>query len=285
MTVATRIDPEKMTPRWQHFAKLHAAAHDENKQARTWPTPPRHVVARTGGGLTPHNQLLSGAVDWLMMARAFEENGFDFEGKRVLEFGCGGGRVLRGFDGYAKDLRLTGCDIDFATISWNRQNLLFADWYVNPLDPATDFRDGLFDAVYAFSVFSHLPMERHFRWLREISRIVKPGGMAVLTTMGETCWRLYAEGKRPTSRPYPSELAGQLDTWRKNGFAFFPLDEITWGSKETADYYSTVDLAEYGNTFITERFIRERWEECGWKLVELRPAPAKWQDFVVLQRL
>ena len=280
----TRTFDERTSPRWLHFVELMKASTRPDLQAETWPTPPREIVGRTGGGLTPEKQLHSGAVNWLNFARAFEDNGFDFSGKRVLEFGCGGGRVLRGFAGYKPGLSLVGCDIDGPTIEWNARELTFADWKVNQAAPPAPFAPESLDAIYAFSVFSHLPMQRHFSWLDDIARMLKPGGMATLTKMGGKCWHLYESGQRPNSRPSPQELEGHHEKWLKKGFAFFPLNQIFWATAQTADYYSTVDLAEYGNTFITDDFVRAYWRRSGLELVELRPHPDEWQDYVVLRK-
>jgi ubiquinone/menaquinone biosynthesis C-methylase UbiE len=43
-------------------------------------------------------------------------------GKRVLDFGCGSGKLLRHFVGEAKDCEFIGCDIDEPSINWLREH-------------------------------------------------------------------------------------------------------------------------------------------------------------------
>jgi 2-polyprenyl-3-methyl-5-hydroxy-6-metoxy-1,4-benzoquinol methylase len=46
----------------------------------------------------------------------------------------------------------------------------------------SDYREGTFDMIYAYSVFSHLSEQCHLAWASEFARILKPGGTVCLTT-------------------------------------------------------------------------------------------------------
>ncbi|HHC23785.1 MAG TPA: class I SAM-dependent methyltransferase [Desulfobacterales bacterium] len=50
---------------------------------------------------------------------------------------------------------------------------------------APPFRDHFFDFVYAMSVFTHLTEEAEKLWIRELSRIIRPGGCFMLTLRGQ----------------------------------------------------------------------------------------------------
>ena len=43
-------------------------------------------------------------------------------GRRVLDFGCGSGKLLRHFVGEAEDCEFIGCDIDEPSIDWLREH-------------------------------------------------------------------------------------------------------------------------------------------------------------------
>jgi hypothetical protein len=69
-------------------------------------------------------------------------------------------------------------------ITWCQDNLTFASFSVCPLMPPTEYKDGSFDLVFGGSVLTHLSLEAQFAWMREIWRILAPGGIAVLTFHG-----------------------------------------------------------------------------------------------------
>jgi ubiquinone/menaquinone biosynthesis C-methylase UbiE len=105
--------------------------------------------------------------------------------KAALDFGCGCGRVLRHFPKLGlKDLSLYGSDYNAYLIDWCRQNLPFARFEVNNLEPPLKYPAQLFDFVYAISVFTHLTEPLQFAWLDEMARIIKPGGCLAITVHG-----------------------------------------------------------------------------------------------------
>ena len=118
---------------------------------------------------------------------------------RVLDFGCGCGRILRWW--YDSPASLHGCDYNPKLVEWCAENLPFATMTVNGLKPPTPYEDSLFDVIYAQSVLTHLTPEVQEAWMVEWSRILRPGGVLIATTLGPTTCsepgeaaRLLAEG-------------------------------------------------------------------------------------------
>jgi SAM-dependent methyltransferase len=112
-------------------------------------------------------------------------NGLDIGNFRaVLDFGCGVGRVIRHFQ-HLKGIKLYGSDINPAFIEWCKANLPFAEFELNEARPPLIYNSGIFDLVYAFSVFTHLPEPFQTLWFQELSRVMIPGGYLVMTTHGE----------------------------------------------------------------------------------------------------
>lgn len=101
----------------------------------------------------------------------------------ILDFGCGCGRVLRHLRRF--DVRIHGTDSNPAAIAWCDQHLDFAEFGTNRLEPPTRYRQHSFDCIYAFSVFTHLPEALQLAWMRELRRILKPGGHLIITVHGD----------------------------------------------------------------------------------------------------
>ncbi len=51
----------------------------------------------------------------------------------------------------------------------------------NRVLPPLAFEDGLFDLVYAVSVFTHIDRFQQKEWLKEFRRLLRPGGALLLT--------------------------------------------------------------------------------------------------------
>jgi len=100
---------------------------------------------------------------------------------RILDFGCGCGRTLMHLKGRAPSAQIYGTDIDAGAIAWCRQHLKFATFDLAEETPPTKYASDTFDFIYAISVFTHLDENYQFRWLDELRRITRPGGILLLT--------------------------------------------------------------------------------------------------------
>jgi SAM-dependent methyltransferase len=101
----------------------------------------------------------------------------------VLDFGCGSGRVAR----HLKDepWRLSGCDYNRASVDWCDRHLPFMTASPNDLEPPAPYPAESFDLVYAISVVTHLTDALGRAWIREWSRMLRPGGVLLVSTLGD----------------------------------------------------------------------------------------------------
>jgi SAM-dependent methyltransferase len=114
--------------------------------------------------------------------------GWDWDGKRVLDFGCGSGRVLRHFASEASASEFYGCDIDEPSIAWNSASLSPPfRFFVNELMPPLALADGSLDLIWAMSVFTHIS-DTWSAWLLELHRLLSPGGIVIASYLGEGVW-------------------------------------------------------------------------------------------------
>ena len=67
----------------------------------------------------------------------------------------------------------------------------------NLYEPPLNYNSGYFDAVYSVSIWSHLPPQLQQPWLDEIRRVVKPGGLALIT-ISETLRSVHIEARTRT---------------------------------------------------------------------------------------
>jgi SAM-dependent methyltransferase len=110
----------------------------------------------------------------------------------VLDLGCGCGRVLRWLAEGPGGPRLTGSDISAEAIAWDRANLPFARFDVNGAEPPLPYEEGAFDLVIAISLVTHLTEALQLAWLAEMKRVLRPGGLILISVQNEhtAAWRL-----------------------------------------------------------------------------------------------
>jgi SAM-dependent methyltransferase len=88
-------------------------------------------------------------------------------------------RVLRPGDD------LIGIDVDRVNVDWMRDSVPDIPVQLTDIYPPLPFPDASFDAIYGISVMTHLTQAAQQVWLRELRRVLRPGGICVLTTHGE----------------------------------------------------------------------------------------------------
>jgi SAM-dependent methyltransferase len=110
--------------------------------------------------------------------------GWTWEGKRVLDFGCGAGRVLRHFLPDARHAEFWGSEIDEPSVRWIDQHLSPPLRVIHHGEsPPLRAPAGHFDLIYAMSVFTHITDEWS-AWLVELHRLLAPDGLLLATFLG-----------------------------------------------------------------------------------------------------
>lgn len=103
----------------------------------------------------------------------------------ILDLGCGVGRFSYAMTPQLREnQKIFGCDLDPRCAQWSGENAGYAEVVHNSLQPPLPWADEKFDFIYALSVFTHLTFEHQLRWAWELGRLLKPGGVIMLTTHG-----------------------------------------------------------------------------------------------------
>ena len=171
-----------------------------------------------GYGATPAEYLASGMRDIEAMDQVLKKNNFNLaDAKRILDFGCAAGRMIRHVSSRAPASECWGTDIGADQIHWCRHNLTppihFA---LTTTIPHLPFADGFFDLVYCGSVFTHIENLEQ-AWLLELGRILSPSGCLYLTIHDEHTVR-WLEGDGRES--WLAKMVGKYDAYVRNKQSF-----------------------------------------------------------------
>jgi SAM-dependent methyltransferase len=192
------------------------------------------------------------------------------EQERILEFGCGCGRIMRWMEDLGRTRVLVGTDIDARAIEWASENLSFARFDVNESLPPTRYEDGEFDLITNHSVFTHLDEHYQDLWLKELQRISSPEGLVVLSIHGEHAFQVSEQHLASGSR-LREQWRAQLE---RDGILF--IAEDTYVGSAFPDFYHT--------TFHAPWYVFEHWSRFFDVLAYLPRSSLDFQDQIVLRR-
>jgi SAM-dependent methyltransferase len=151
--------------------------------------------------------------------------------RRVLDFACGYGRLLRLLVRMVDPQRITASDIMPEAVEHVR-TCFGVHGIVSAYAPDTVDLGGDYDFVWVGSLFTHLPRGRFEAWLARLAAALAPDGLLAFTTHG------------PSGSP---RARG-----RGSGFAFLPQSENP-----------RLDTAEYGVTHVEPEVVRQMCRDLG----------------------
>jgi cyclopropane fatty-acyl-phospholipid synthase-like methyltransferase len=193
-----------------------------------FPLPParlRFRVAESAGVLDFFTVGLRTA-ERLQEAMAFA--GFELrDGAAALDFGCGCGRTLLWLVREFPGVRWHGSDVDAESIAWCRSSLPGGVFSVNAPLPPLPYSDASFDLIYGVSVFTHLSAQHQQAWLPELRRILRPGGLLLLSFHSKNVWQVLDGDAGAVERDgfvfrTSTKLKGILPEWYQTAFQSQP---------------------------------------------------------------
>jgi ubiquinone/menaquinone biosynthesis C-methylase UbiE len=152
-----------------------------------------------GYSKTPEFYIDSGKQDVETMQNIAKASGFSFNpGQKILDFGCGAGRMIRQFKNLADSCEIWGLDVDSDMVYWCKKYLEppfhFA---VTTSIPHLPFPDRYFNFIYAGSLFTHID-DLTDTWLLELRRVLAPEGRLYITIHDNHTMKLIDSGTRDT---------------------------------------------------------------------------------------
>ncbi len=239
---------------------------EDMEWASAYPLPEPGNMLRPGAaglGLWMHQGTrMASQIEEVLRVHCRRHRAKDFA---VLDFGCGNGRVALPLH-FKRGLPTACADLDPVCIEYIGRALPDVEAQRPPQLPPTRFATASFDAIYAISVWTHLPPDTQMAWLDEMARLLKPGGIAAISTSG------YA-ALASRRRRFADWADVDDETLRREGVVF----KATGRPRGVA--------VTYGFTAHDPAWVREHFGD-GFELLETREgAIENMQDLHILRRL
>ncbi|SRR6266581_791729 len=224
---------------------------------RALPRLPDEQIQRNFVGSAGKRALEEGLRFYQLVKRKCQEFGCPISATtRILDFGCGWGRIFRFFLKDVPAENLLGVDVDPEIIQICRETVTEGRFEVVNPSPPVRLPDGSFDVIYAYSVFSHLAEEVHLQWVQEFARLLKKGGLVFATTQ-----------KRNFIEYCNGLTADQIQTEWHRGLAksFRPMNVALARYDDGEFVYSPTgggnyrDASFYGEAVVSERYVDRHW--------------------------
>lgn len=172
------------------------------------------------------------------------------KGDRVLDLGCGNGRLFDLFRimGVQDEIDYTGIDGSEKSVTIAKRR--YGDKFLVADILSLPFSDNYFDSIWSIAVFHHIPSKAlRLRTLAETRRVLKPGGKVIMT-----CWNLYQPQYLKLLLKFAlSKILGKSKLDFKDVF-------VPWGEIRIQRYYHA----------FTKKELKKLFVKAGFKVEELK---------------
>ena len=114
------------------------------------------------------------------LRRIVDADNVAMNGARFLDFGAGVGTSVPHFRKYFPTTDLVCADVSMKSLAIGSARFGGDAGFVAFDGKTLPFADATFDYAYAACVFHHIPVEAHEQLLRELWRVLKPGGQVMI---------------------------------------------------------------------------------------------------------
>jgi SAM-dependent methyltransferase len=210
---------------------------------------------------------LSGLNDYLAVGRSALDNcaatlaamNRNFSDIRTcLDLPCGHGRILRWLQTRIDPAGITACDIDRAGVDFCREEFGVKGVYSSDDLDQLKFPDS-YDLIWVGSLLTHLDPARCTALLRKLSPALRPGGVLVFTTHGESCFT--RPGLRAYGKPFRAAADRMKADFQRKGYCYAPYDDTGYYgiTLHSEDY-----IKKHVTTNVSDRLQLVRYQARGW---------------------
>ena len=161
----------------------------------------------------------------------------------VLDYGAGWGRLTRMILQFVPEINVYACDADPKSVAlFNSLGFKTRCVQVPTCPESLPFADEQFDLIWLWSVLTHLPAKATDAVMKSLHRILKPGGLLLITIRPIEFWR-----DNPLVS-HKSEAELMVEEHKNNGFAHL------------------AESPHWGDTTMSLEFIERTWPQ--WEVIK-----------------
>jgi SAM-dependent methyltransferase len=224
--------------------------------ASALPTLPIAELQQLWNGPSGPELIAQTTAFYQLLKRAHAEHGAGtrLERARVLDFGCGWGRLTRFLErDVVEPGALCGVDPVQGILDEAVRNGVRADLRRCAFVPDQLPFEQPFELAYAFSVFTHLSEAAHLASLRALHAAIVPGGLLVATIRPPEYLRI-SPWLRPLLESLGPHPAARL---REPQYLYAPHPTLPLQTPGDGND----EEVSYGETVVTIAYVRERWSD------------------------
>jgi ubiquinone/menaquinone biosynthesis C-methylase UbiE len=188
----------------------------------------------------------------------------------LLDVGCGWGRLTATAMRDFAASRITSVDVQTEAVEFCRK-AGFANVVKSEPNKPMPLPNDAFDMAIAYSVFSHLSEDAHWSLLNDIRRVLKPGGVAVVTTRAKSVFAWLND-----SRARGSKNLAFMDT--EEAARRYDAGEFMFD----APHAGTELAGFYGEAAISPKYVARRWSTIFREVFFLEPDQANQEQAAIV---